>query len=57
MYPVRTGRHCTFLLHAHLVFVTKYRAPVFTDEHLHYLEQVMRQVCEQFECELTSALR
>ncbi|MFU8854246.1 IS200/IS605 family transposase [Micromonospora sp. SL1-18] len=51
-YPIRTGRHCAFLLHAHLVFVTKHRARVFTDEHLHYLEQVMRQVCEQFECEL-----
>ncbi|WP_231934593.1 IS200/IS605 family transposase [Micromonospora viridifaciens] len=51
-YPVRTGRHCAFLLHAHLVFVTKYRACVFTDGHLRYLEQVMRQVCEQFECKL-----
>jgi Transposase and inactivated derivatives len=51
-YPVRTGRHCVFQLHAHLVFVTKYRARVFTDEHLIYLEQVMREVCGQFECDL-----
>ena len=27
---IRTGRHCVFLLHAHLVFVTKYRYGVFT---------------------------
>ncbi|MFU8850875.1 IS200/IS605 family transposase [Micromonospora sp. SL1-18] len=51
-YPVRTGTHCDLLLHAHLVFVTKHRAPGIIDEHLHYLEQVMRQLCEQFECEL-----
>jgi len=31
---VRTGRHRVFALHAHLVFVTKYRHPVFTDTHL-----------------------
>src|SRR6516164_2254906 len=26
----RRGRHCVFALHAHLVFVTKYRRKVFT---------------------------
>ena len=52
MDAIRTGRHCVFLLHAHLVFVTKYRYRVFTDEHLARLEQVMRDVCADFETEL-----
>jgi len=50
--PYRTGRHCVFELHAHLVFVTKYRGVVFTDEHLRSLESIFRSVCEDFETEL-----
>jgi putative transposase len=46
---VRTGRHCVFALHAHLVFVTKYRHPVFSAGHLERLEEVMRDVCADFE--------
>jgi putative transposase len=49
---VRTGRHCVFALHAHLVFVTKYRHKVLTDRHLTRMEQVMRSVCEDFAAEL-----
>lgn len=49
---VRTGRHCTFVLHAHLVFVTKFRHPVFTDAHLTRMEEIMRAVCADFETEL-----
>ncbi len=49
---IRTGRHCVFVLHAHLVFVTKYRHRVFTERHLTRLEQIMRSVCEDFEVEL-----
>jgi hypothetical protein len=30
----RSGRNCVFLLHVHLVFVTKYRRNVFTKEIL-----------------------
>ena len=40
------------MLHAHLVFVTKYRQRVFTDRHLRRLEEIMRDVCADFECEL-----
>nr|WP_307857180.1 hypothetical protein [Pseudarthrobacter albicanus] len=29
---IRTGRHCAFLLHAHLVFVTKFRHRVFMED-------------------------
>ena len=49
---VRTGRHCVFALHAHLVFVTKFRHNVFTDRHLTRLEEIMRTVCADFETEL-----
>jgi putative transposase len=49
---VRTGRHCVSALHAHLVFVTKYRHPVFAGRHLERLEEVMRDVCTDFETEL-----
>ncbi|MFI6704784.1 IS200/IS605 family transposase [Streptomyces sp. NPDC050509] len=49
---IRTGRHCTFVLHSHLVFVTKYRHKVFTDAHLKRMEEIMRDVCADFECEL-----
>ena len=49
---IRTGRHCVFLLHAHLVFVTKYRHPVFTDAHLSRLEDIFQAVCADFGCDL-----
>lgn len=39
-------------MHVHLVFVTKYRRGVFTEEMLTYCEQVMRDVCDNFESEL-----
>jgi len=48
----RTGRHCLFILHAHLVFVTKHRGEIFTAQHLNTLEQLFRKVCEDFETEL-----
>jgi putative transposase len=49
---IRTGRHCVFALHAHLVFVTKFRHKVFTDTHLNRMEEIMRDVCADFETEL-----
>src|SRR5690606_2239777 len=48
---IRTGRHCVFALHAHLVFVTKFRHRVFTGTHLERMEQIMRDVCTDFECD------
>ncbi len=50
--PYRTGRHCVFDLHAHLVFVTKYRRGVFTSAMLADCEQIMADICEEFGCEL-----
>jgi len=49
---IRTGRHCVFALHAHLVFVTKYRHRIFDDQHLTRLEEIMQAVCADFEAEL-----
>ena len=49
---IRTGRHCVFLLHAHLVFVTKYRYGVFTKTILDDLKEIFASVCRNFEAEL-----
>jgi putative transposase len=49
---IRTGRQCVFILHAHLVFVAKYRHPVFTAAHLDRMEQIMRGACADFGAEL-----
>jgi putative transposase len=51
---IRTGRHCVFALHAHLVFVTKYRKRVFTSEALDILKEVMQKVCNDFDVELAA---
>ncbi len=45
---IRTGRHCVFVLHAHLVFVTKYRRDVFNAAHLDALRAIFERVCADF---------
>ena len=40
------------MLHAHLIFITKYRGKVFTEPHLLTLEKICRSVCSDFEVEL-----
>lgn len=49
---IRHGRHCVFLLHVHLVFVTKYRRVCFTDRVLKHLEEIFRDVANDFEATL-----
>lgn len=49
---IRRGRHCVFLLHVHLVFVTKYRRVVFTKQILDDLQDIFSSVCADFEAEL-----
>ena len=49
---IRTGRHCVFLLHVHLVFVTKYCRGVFTKAILDDLKEIFASVCHDFEAEL-----
>lgn len=48
----RRARHSGSLLHAHLVFVTKYRRRVFTDAMLTHYEHTMRAVCNDLNAEL-----
>ena len=49
---IRPGRHCVFLLHAHLVFVTKYRRGVFCKNMLDEMRSAFASVCQDFEAEL-----
>ncbi|MEV8563830.1 IS200/IS605 family transposase [Streptomyces sp. NPDC051917] len=46
------GRHVTYSRHVHLVFVTKYRRKAMTDAMLTRCEEIMREVCTDFETEL-----
>ena len=49
---LRRGRTCVFLMHVHLVFVTKYRRQVFTKTILQDLQEVFSDVCSDFGAEL-----
>ena len=49
---IRHGRHCVFKNFVHLVFVTKYRRDVLTKPMLKRIEELMKETCEQMECEL-----
>ena len=49
---IRTGRHCVFNMHVHLVFVTKYRRKVFTKPILEDLKSIFDKICQDFEAVL-----
>lgn len=49
---LRTGRHCVFNMHVHLVFVTKYRRHVFSKQILLRMHEVFNEVCTDFEAEI-----
>lgn len=49
---IRSGRHCVFNMHVHLVFVTKYRKDVFTKAMLDAMTGMFKKVCLDFEAEL-----
>ena len=49
---IRTGRHCVFNLHVHLVFVTKYRRDVFENAHYATMRTIFEKVCTDFEANL-----
>jgi putative transposase len=49
---IRHGRHCVFLMHVHLVFVSKFRKKLFNKEIIDFMESVFRNVCIDFESEL-----
>ncbi len=49
---IRRGRNCVFLLHVHLVFVTKYRKKIFSQKYLVKMEKIFKEVCSSFSAEL-----
>ena len=49
---LRPGRHVVFMRHAHLVFTTKRRGKVLSNEPLQRLETILRDVGADFEVEL-----
>ena len=49
---VRRGRHCVFMMHVHLVFVTKYRRARFSADQLGFLKDIFESVCKDFNAEL-----
>ena len=49
----RSGRHCVFLLHAHLIFTPKYRRRVFDGVHIEAMREIFARVCEAAGAELS----
>ena len=49
---LRKGRHCVFMLHCHLIFITKYRGKTLNNEALEYIESTMRDIAAGFEVEI-----
>lgn len=49
---MKSHYHCVYDMKYHLVLVTKYRRPCFTDQILTRLEEICRKQCEQWEVEL-----
>ncbi|NRN27526.1 IS200/IS605 family transposase [Photorhabdus heterorhabditis] len=49
---IRRGRHCIFLMHVHLVFVTKYRRKIFDQDAIEKLQGYFARVCANFDVEL-----
>ncbi len=49
---VRKARYCVFMLHTHLVFVTKYRRNIFTKLILNDLKIIFKSVFKDFNAEV-----
>ena len=49
---IRRGRHVVYALHAHLVFVTKYRRDVLSELAIRDLRGIFAKVCQDFGAEL-----
>lgn len=44
---IQKERHATHLLHAHLVFITKYRYKVLKGKHIGYLKNIFKETIEE----------
>jgi putative transposase len=49
---IRHNRNCVFLMHVHLVFVTKYRRGVFDSKMLQRLEEIFKELCSKVDAQL-----
>ena len=49
---IRSGRHCIFNMHVHLVFLTKYRKKIFTANAINILNIIFSEVCANFDARL-----
>lgn len=52
MNTLRKGSHSVFMVHLHIVFVTKYRRDAINDEILTRLREIFSYLCQTQECEL-----
>ena len=52
MIELRKGRHVVSTLHAHIIFVAKYRGKVFTNEILNKMEELMVTICKNHQVEI-----
>ncbi|WP_368879460.1 IS200/IS605 family transposase [Proteus mirabilis] len=48
---MRRGRHCVFLMHVHLVFITKCRRKIFDQDAIEKLRGYFARVCADFDVE------
>ncbi len=55
MTDYKSTRHCVFRLTYHLVFVTKYRRPVISDEIGDFMKKEADRLCSGYGCELIFA--
>ena len=46
---IRSGRHCVFAMHVHLIFLTKYRRNVFDGDAIERVGEPFRRVANDFE--------
>lgn len=44
--------HCSYNIHLHLIFVTKYRRKVFTSEMIDRLREILSDLCQKAKSEL-----
>ena len=49
---IRTGRHCVFAMHVHLIFLTKCRRKVFDGNAIDRLRDHFARICDDFEATL-----
>ena len=52
----RTGKHAVFMVHAHLIFVTKYRRDALSHLAVYDLSEIFARVCAKFEAELVACI-